>query len=83
MTAYGKRENVLLIREVDGERLVTRLNLNGSEILNSPYFYLQQNDVVYVEPVKARATQATNLARNVSIIASVASLAVIIVSRLL
>jgi polysaccharide export outer membrane protein len=82
MTAFGKRENVLLLREMGGERTVIRLNLNDRKILSSPYFYLQQNDVIYVEPVKARATQATNTARNISIIASLTSLVVIVVSRL-
>lgn len=55
MTAYGKRENVLLIREIEGKRTVIRMNLNKGNILNSPYFYLKQNDIVYVEPDKAKA----------------------------
>lgn len=50
MTAFGKRENVLIIREKDGVRTTSRINLNNKEVLNSPYFYLQQNDIVYVEP---------------------------------
>ncbi len=50
MTAYGKRENVLIIREKDGVRSTSRINLNNKDVLSSPYFYLQQNDIVYVEP---------------------------------
>ncbi len=50
MTAYGKRENVLIIREKDGIRSTSRINLNNKDVLSSPYFYLQQNDIVYVEP---------------------------------
>lgn len=50
MTVYGRRENVLIIREKDGVRTATRLNLNNKSVLSSPYFYLQQNDIVYVEP---------------------------------
>ncbi len=50
MTAFGKRDNVLIIREKDGVRTTTRLNLNSKSVLTSPYFYLQQNDIVYVEP---------------------------------
>ncbi len=50
MTAFGKRENVLIIREKDGVRTATRVNLSDKAVLDSPYFYLQQNDVVYVEP---------------------------------
>jgi polysaccharide export outer membrane protein len=59
LTVFGKRENVLIIREKDGARSLTRLNLNSKESLNSPYFYLQQNDIVYVEPSKVRALQAS------------------------
>lgn len=54
MTAWGERNNVLLIREEDGQRTYHRLNLNDAALLESPYFYLQQNDVVYVEPNKVR-----------------------------
>lgn len=54
MTPYGKRENVLVIREADGVRNMVRLNLNKKSILNSPYFYLKQNDVVYVEAEKTK-----------------------------
>ena len=50
MTAYGRRENVLIIREKDGVRSTARINLNNKDVLASPYFYLQQNDIVYVEP---------------------------------
>ncbi|WP_207425869.1 polysaccharide biosynthesis/export family protein [Pedobacter sp. SYSU D00535] len=57
MTVYGKRENVLLIREVAGKRTVIRMNLNKQDVLNSPYFYLKQNDIVYVEPDKAKAVE--------------------------
>ena len=56
LTIYGKRENVLLIREdATGEKSTHRLNLNDANIINSPYFYLQQNDVIYVEPNKVKA----------------------------
>lgn len=54
LTEYGKRENVLLIREEDGVKKTVRLNLNDAKLLESPYFYLQQNDVVYVEPNKIK-----------------------------
>ena len=63
MTAYGKRENVLVIREKDGIRSATRINLNDKNILASPQYYLQQNDVIYVEPTKMKAIQ-TNVNPN-------------------
>jgi polysaccharide export outer membrane protein len=56
MTIYGMRDNVLLIREdAKGEKTTHRLDLNDANVIKSPYFYLQQNDVVYVQPNKAKA----------------------------
>ncbi|WP_439881736.1 polysaccharide biosynthesis/export family protein [Pontibacter sp. MBLB2868] len=64
MTIYGKRENVLVIRHVDGVRTMARLNLNNREVFSSPYFYLKQNDVVYVEPDKAKIAGTSLIRRN-------------------
>lgn len=58
LTAYGERKNVMIIREEDGKRIAHRLNLNKAETLESPYFYLRQNDVVYVEPNSVRQANA-------------------------
>ena len=56
---YGRRDNILLIREEDdGTRSYHRLDLGCSDLLTSPYFYLQQNDVVYVEPNDVRQSNA-------------------------
>lgn len=82
MTAFGKRENVLVIREKDGVRSTARLNLHSKNIFESPYFYLQQNDVVYVEPDKAKAAQASMSRSNISLGLSIATLLVLIASRL-
>lgn len=60
LTIQGKRQNILLIREnANGQKEHHRLNLNDAEIINSPYYYLQQNDIVYVEPNKIKARTAT------------------------
>lgn len=82
MTPYGKRENVLIIREKDGVRTTTRINLNTNEILSSPYFYLQQNDIVYVEPYKTRAIQADTNPRTFAIISTASSFLIAIVFNL-
>lgn len=54
MTEYGDRTNVKLLRYSDQDKkdLVIPLNISESEIVNSPYYYLQQNDIIYVEPDK-------------------------------
>jgi polysaccharide biosynthesis/export protein len=83
MTPFGKRENVIVMREAAGTRTMTRLNLNSKEVLSSPYFYLQQNDVVYVEPDKMKQVQASTNTKFLAIITASVSLATIILARLL
>lgn len=59
LTVHGKRDNVKLIREnADGTKMITTLDLNDANIIHSPYYYLQQNDILYVEPNKAKARGA-------------------------
>ena len=56
LTIHGVRTNVKLIREdATGKKTIVTLNLNDANIINSPYYYLQQNDIVYVEPNKVKA----------------------------
>ena len=56
LTIYGQRDNVKVIREdADGKKQIAELNLNDTSILNSPFYYLQQNDVVYVTPNESKA----------------------------
>jgi|SRR6185312_1201906 len=54
LTLLGKRENILVIREVNGRREFGRINLLSKDIFKSPYFYIKTNDVVYVEPVRSK-----------------------------
>ena len=55
LTIYGKRDNVMLIREdATGKKSVHRLDLTKADLINSPYYYLQQNDIVYVEPNRVK-----------------------------
>lgn len=83
LTIYGKRDNVLLIRQdAQGEKHTCRLNMNDANIINSPYYYLQQNDIIYVEPNKVKAqnssigSSTTLWFSAVSILTSIASLVV-------
>ena len=83
MTIYGKRDNVLLVREdKSGEKHKVRLNMNDANIINSPYYYLQQNDIVYVEPHKVRARN-TFFGSNTSIFYSVIGITTSLVSLLI
>ena len=60
LTIYGVRNSVKLIRENDkGKKEIHTINLNDADIISSPYYYLQQNDIVYVEPNKVKAKNAS------------------------
>lgn len=60
LTIYGVRNNVQLIREdASGQKAIYMLNLNDANIINSPYYYLQQNDIVYVTPNKVKAQNSS------------------------
>ncbi len=81
LTIYGKRENVLIVRDNNGQKEFARLNLNSSEIFNSPFYYLKQNDVVYIEPNKQKiaASNSTQI-QTVGVIVSVLSVIVLAIS---
>jgi len=81
MTMYGERKNVLVVREQDGKKEEFRLDLTRRETLNSPAYYLTQNDVVYVEPNGARV-QSSKYSQNTSIFISVASVLITVISVL-
>lgn len=85
MTVYGVRDNVKLVREnANGERIIQTLNLNDANLIRSPYFYLQQNDILYVSPNKTVARNSdignstTLWISATSILVSIASLLVTI-----
>lgn len=83
MTEYGERSNVLLIRETDGERQYIHLNLNESDVLNSPYYYLRPNDYVYVAPNRVRQENSKYNQNNgfkLSVISTAVSAASVIAS---
>lgn len=72
MTIYGRRDNVLVIREINGQRKFARLDLTKPEVMGSPYFYLQQNDVVYVEASKRKVDASDQVtSRNISIVTGI------------
>ena len=82
LTQYGKRDNLLIIRENNGTMEFARLNLRSDEIFTSPYFYLQQNDVIVVEPNQARTTSNQSISLWLSMIGTVSSAATVVVSVL-
>jgi len=82
MTAFGKRENVLVMREEGGKLNLKRLDLNKKDVLASSYFYLQPNDVVYVEPDNAKGRQARSNPQLWALASSVLTIIVVLLTRL-
>lgn len=76
----GRRENVLVIREINGQRDFARINLLSKDLFNSPYYYLKTNDVIYIEPVKTRFINRTGLPQYLSIVAISLSLLITIIN---
>lgn len=80
LTVMGKRETVLVLREVNGERSIGRVNLLSKDLLTSPYYYLRTNDVVYVEPAPAKFFARERLPQFISLAAGGLSLLAIILT---
>lgn len=73
LTIQGKRDNIIVIREVDGNRTINRVDLTNSDFITSPFYYLAQNDVVYVEPNQMKLNNA-NVGPSLTIAVSAVSL---------
>lgn len=70
----AKRNNVLVIRDVDGKKTETRIDLTSKQLFSSSVYYLNQNDVIYVEPNRAKINSSVVNTSNVGIVISVISL---------
>ena len=80
LTPYGKRNSVRVVREKDGQLLSGTINLNSPDIFTSPFYYLQQNDIVYVEPNGVRAMNSQNIGTYLSMATTAATMATVIIS---
>ncbi|MEQ7799375.1 polysaccharide biosynthesis/export family protein [Pedobacter sp. ASV1-7] len=83
MTVYGKRDNVLVIREANGVRNMARLNLNDKNVYESPYFQLKQNDIVYIEPDKSKEKEYSPNNRALPIITACISAVAVLATALI
>lgn len=82
LTIYGMRTNILLSRRENGKQKMVRFNLTSTDIYDSPYFYLKQGDMVYVQPSKAKANSSDGtLTRTYALISSTLSLIVVLATR--
>ena len=79
LTIYGNREDILVLRNIDGTMTKERINLTKADFINSPYFYLKQNDVIIVSPNETKQ-KTSRLDPNAGIYISVASIVVTILA---
>lgn len=79
LTIYGLRNNILIIREVNGLKSYNRVDITKSDFINSPFYYLAQNDVVYVEPNKSKINGAA-VGPNTGVIISITSLLITLIT---
>lgn len=80
LTDLGRRDNVLIVREVNGQRDFARVNLSSKNLFKSPFFYLKTNDIIYVEPVRAKFFARTGIPQYLSILAVGLSLLITIIN---
>eukprot|EP01093_Parvamoeba_rugata_P004327 TRINITY_DN1602_c1_g1_i1.p1 TRINITY_DN1602_c1_g1~~TRINITY_DN1602_c1_g1_i1.p1 ORF type:complete len:267 (-),score=39.02 TRINITY_DN1602_c1_g1_i1:24-800(-) len=83
LTIFGKRKNVRLIREIDGKKKFAEIDLTSINTVNSHLYYLQQNDVIYVEPNNAKIRSSTYNQNNGVLISAIGTLATILVPFLI
>ncbi len=83
ITVYGKKDNVMLVREVEGKRKVKRIDLNDKSFLSSNYYYLQPNDIVYVEANKWKVINANRNQQLLSSILSGLSIIALVITTIL
>lgn len=74
LTIYGRRDNILVIREVDGIKSFSRVDITQTDFIDSPFYYLKQNDQLVIEPNKTKMNSSV-VGQNLSFILSAASLA--------
>lgn len=82
LTIFGRRNSVMVIRQENGKRTYNKLDLTRRSVLQSPYYYLHPNDVVYVEPGQSRAASADRIYQIIPMTLSALSFIAIIVTRL-
>lgn len=79
LTIYGKRNDIKVIREVGGVKTINSVDLTNSNLINSPYYFLDQNDVVYVEPNKTKVNSSV-VGPNITVILTSISLLIAILA---
>lgn len=83
LTPFAKRDNIVLVREESGQKVIRRLNLNSKEIFSSPYYYLKSNDIIYAEANAARLSSSERSMQLLPIVLSSVSVLAVVVGLIL
>ena len=83
LTIFGKRDNILLIREEKGYRSTQHININSSDFLSSEYYYLKPNDVIYVEPNKTKIASTDRSQQIIPVVLSGISILILVLDRVI
>lgn len=81
LTIYGRRDNVMVIREENGVRTYGKIDLTSREVFDSPYYHLHKNDIIYVEPTKAKVTSSDRTLQILPLVLSSLSVIAVILTR--
>ena len=83
LTIFGKRKNILLVRDFQGVKTFNRIDITKADFVNSPFYYLDQNDIVYVESRKAKvdATALPNLSLIVSLVSFISTMIFLVINK--
>lgn len=82
LSIYGKRKNILIIREIEGKRISQRVDITSADFINSEFYYLKQNDIIYVEPNSTKVNSSA-VGPNTSAILSTLSILMSVISTLI
>ena len=81
LTIFARRDNIQIIRDVNGKKEFGVIDLNTRDVFNSPYYYLHANDVVYVQPAKSKAEVTDHTYQLLPAVVSLISIIIVLVKK--
>ena len=79
LTLYGRRDNIMVVREENGKKTFGMIDITSRDFFSSPYYNLHSNDIIYIEPIKAKKYQAENLYKVLPLLLSTVSVAIVLI----
>ncbi|MBL7924958.1 MAG: polysaccharide biosynthesis/export family protein [Bacteroidia bacterium] len=83
LNIFADRKNITLIREENGDKKYTEIDLTSRQLFNEPYYYLRSGDILYISPVKGRVAQSDNVYRVLPLVMSSLTLVAVVVARII